>query len=102
MLSFYEIIHVIAKYNEPRCPIQSQKEELSLPASIDMVNLMIGESAGYSALALMESKYRSKINVEEDISSLIPRFEKMRAINKLMHLKIIVKLFVESGHFQLV
>jgi len=41
-------------------------EELILPTAVDMVNLMIGESAGFSALALspMKSKYRSKINVE--------------------------------------
>jgi len=38
---------------------------------------MIGESAGISALALMKSKCRSKINVEKEISSLIPRFEKV-------------------------
>jgi len=36
-----------------------------------------GESAGFSALAPMKYKYRSKINVENEISSLIPRFEKM-------------------------
>ena len=42
-----------------------------------MVNLMIGESAGFSTLALMKSKYTSKLNVEKEISSLIARFEKM-------------------------
>jgi len=42
-----------------------------------MVNLMIGESAGFSELALMKFKYRSKVNVEKEISSLIPWFEKM-------------------------
>ena len=51
--------------------------QLILLAAEDMVNLMIGESAGFSALALMKSKYRSKNNVEEEISSLDPRFEKM-------------------------
>jgi len=43
----------------------------------DMVSLMIGESAGFSAHALMKSKYRSKDNVEKEISNLDPRFEKM-------------------------
>jgi len=54
-------------------------EELILPAAVDMVNLMIGEPAGFSALAIMKSKlaYRSKINVERKLSSLTPRFEKM-------------------------
>jgi len=37
--------------------------------------------AGFSALAVMKSKYRSKIDVEKEmrvaVSSLIPRFEKM-------------------------
>jgi len=42
-----------------------------------MVNLMIGEPAGSSSLALMKSKYRSNINVEKEISSLIPWFEKI-------------------------
>jgi len=44
-----------------------------------MMNFMSGESAGFSALALLKSKYihRSKINVEKEISSLIRRFEKM-------------------------
>jgi len=37
----------------------------------------IGESAGFSAIALVKSKYRSKINVEKEIYSLIPGFEKM-------------------------
>jgi len=32
------------------------------------------ESAGFSAFALMKSKYRLKINVEKEISSLIPQF----------------------------
>jgi len=39
-----------------------------------MVNLMIGESAGFSAFGLKKSKYSSKINVEKEISSLIPQF----------------------------
>ena len=60
-------------------------EELILPAALDIVNLMIGETAGFSALALMESKYRLKINVEKEISSLILQFEKMCAINGLIH-----------------
>jgi len=42
-----------------------------------MANLMIGESAGISAIALMKSKCRLKINVEKEISNLISRFEKM-------------------------
>nr|CAH7734517.1 unnamed protein product [Callosobruchus chinensis] len=39
--------------------------------------------AGFSAVAAIKSKYRSKINVEQEmrvaVSSLIPRFEKMCA-----------------------
>lgn len=39
--------------------------------------------AGFSAVAVIKSKYRSKINVEQEmrvaVSSLIPRFEKMCA-----------------------
>jgi len=38
-----------------------------------MVNIMIGVSASFSALARLKSKYYSKINVEKEIS----RFEKM-------------------------
>jgi len=48
-----------------------------LLVAVYMVNLMIGESAGFSTLALMKSKYRSKLNVEKEMSSLIARFEKM-------------------------
>ncbi|KAF0711438.1 zinc finger BED domain-containing protein 5-like [Aphis craccivora] len=37
--------------------------------------------AGFSAVAVIKSKYRSKINVEKEmrveVSSLIPRFEKI-------------------------
>jgi len=47
-----------------------------------MVNLMIGESAELSALALMKSKYRLKINVEKKTFSLIQRFEKKLAENQ--------------------
>ena len=57
--------------------IQSQESGLILPAAVDMINLIIGESAGFSALTLRKSRYRSKINVEKEISSLIQRFEKM-------------------------
>src|SRR6218665_1678334 len=52
-------------------------EELILLGAVNISNLMFGESAWFSALALMKSKYRSKINVEKEIPSLIPRFEKM-------------------------
>jgi len=51
LLASYEIAHRIAKCNEPH----TITEELSLPAAVDMVNLMICESAGFSALALMKS-----------------------------------------------
>jgi len=50
-----------------------------------MVNLMIGESAGFFVLVLMKPKYRSKINVEKEIPSLIPRFEQCAVINRLSH-----------------
>ena len=52
-------------------------KELIPPAAVDIANLMIGGSAGFSTLALMISKCHSKIKVEKEISSLIPRFEKM-------------------------
>jgi len=51
--------------------------KLILYAVIDLVNLMIGESAGFSAVALMKSKYRWKINVEKEMPSLILQFKKM-------------------------
>jgi len=40
-------------------------EELILPAAVDILNLMIGETDGFSALALTEFKYRSKINFQK-------------------------------------
>ena len=43
-----------------------------------MVNLMIGKSAMFSALALVKSKHRSKIILQKEISGLIPRFEKIK------------------------
>jgi len=68
LLASYKVAHRIMKCKEP-CTIA---EELNRPAAaVDMVNLMIGEAAGFSALALMKSKYRSKINGEKEISSLI-------------------------------
>ena len=51
--------------------------ELILPTAVDMLNLMIGESSRFSALAIMKFKYHSKINVVKEISSLILRFGKM-------------------------
>jgi len=72
LLASYNVAHRIAKCKEPH----TIAEELILPAAVDMVSPMIGESAGSSTLALMKSEYRSKIKVEKEISSLIPRFEK--------------------------
>jgi len=85
----------IAKCKEPH----TIEEEFILPAAEDMVNLMISESAGLFALALMKSEYRSKCGKE--ISSLIPRFEKMCG-DQQAHPHIIVMQFVESVHFYLV
>src|SRR6218665_664165 len=65
----YKLAPRITKCREP----SAIAEEIVLPAAaVDMVSLMIGESAEFFTLALMKSKYRSKINVEEEISSFIP------------------------------
>ena len=54
------VAHRIAKSKEPH----AVAEELIQPAAVVMANLMmIDESAGFSALALMKSKYRSKLIV---------------------------------------
>ena len=52
----YKVAHRIAKSKEPH----TVTEQLVLPAAVVMVN-PIDESAGFSALALMKSKYRSKL-----------------------------------------
>ena len=68
LLASYKVAHRIAKSKKPR----AVAEELNLPAAEVMANLMmIDESAGFSALALMKSKcrYRSKLNVEKETSS---------------------------------
>src|SRR6218665_45487 len=72
LLAYYEVTHTIAKCNEP--PYNHRRTQSTCCCRYDEPY----KSAGFSALALMESKYRSKINVEKEISSLIPRFEKMR------------------------
>ena len=76
LLSPYKVAH---KYRIVKCkePYTIAEELIWPAAAVDMVNLMIGESAGFSALALIISKYRSKINGEKEISSLISRFENM-------------------------
>jgi len=48
------VAHRIAKCKEPN----TIAEEFILPAAVDMVNLMISESVGFTALALMKSKYQ--------------------------------------------
>jgi len=81
MLASYKVAHRIAKckdYKEPH----TITEELILPVAVDMVNIMIGESASFSALARLKSKYHSKINVEKEISSLIHDLRKCSAINR--------------------
>jgi len=68
LLASYKVglAHRIAKSKEPH----AVAEELILPAAVVVANLMmIDESAGFSALALIKSKYRSKLNVEKEISS---------------------------------
>jgi len=57
-----KVAHRIAKCKGPHT-----FGELILPAGVDMVKPTTGQSAGFSALALMKSKYSSKINVENDI-----------------------------------
>jgi len=49
LLASYKVAHKIAKYKEPN----TTAEELILPSAVDMVNLVIGESAGFSALAVI-------------------------------------------------
>jgi len=51
LLASYQVTHRIAKCEEPH----AIAEELTLSAAVDMVTLMIGKSAGFSALALMKS-----------------------------------------------
>jgi len=78
-------------------------EHFILPAAVDMVNLMITESAGFSALAVMKSKYRSKINVEKkgcfQFNSTI--WENMRRSTGSFIPLIIVMQFIESVHFSI-
>ena len=69
----YKVTHT-SRITKCKEPIQSEKNSFYLLLEM---NRMIGESAVFSTLALMKSKYSSKINVEEEMSSLIPRFEKM-------------------------
>ena len=47
-----KVAHTIAQCKESH----TIAEELIQPAALDMVNLMIDESDGFSALALMKSK----------------------------------------------
>src|SRR6218665_3001543 len=69
----YKVTHT-SRITKCKEPIQSEKNSFYLLLEM---NRMIGESAVFSTLAIMKSKYSSKINVEEEMSSLIPRFEKM-------------------------
>src|SRR6218665_485410 len=50
LLAPYKVAHRIAKCEETH----TIAEELILPAAVDMVNLMIGESVGFCSLALMK------------------------------------------------
>jgi len=54
LLASYKVAHTcrFAKCKEPH----TIGEELVLPAAEDMVNLLTGESAGFSAFVLMKSK----------------------------------------------
>src|SRR6218665_3806180 len=60
-----------------RRPQNCRRWRRGAPAHGSKTNLIIGESAGFSALALRKSRYCWKINVEKEISRLIQRFEKM-------------------------
>jgi len=74
LLESYKVARRIVKCKEPHIIA----EELILPTAVDNYGEPYErESAGFFALALMKSKYRSKINTEKEISSLISRFEKM-------------------------
>jgi len=113
LLASDKVEHRIAKYKEPN----TIAEEFILPVAVNVVNkcgnpadspiIRIGEdskiiridgSAGFPYLFYrsLGLNYSSKINVEQHISSLNPRFEKIAAMN------IIVMPFVESAHFHLV
>jgi len=97
LLASYKVAHRIAKCKEPHTI-----SELIPSIAVDMGNLMIGESAELSALALMKSKYRLKINVEKKTFILIQRIEKTCGKSGSSIPQIIVMQFVESAHFQLV
>src|SRR6218665_1259915 len=71
LLASYKVAHRIAK-----CKESHTISELIPSIAVDMGNLIIGESAELSALALMKSKYRLKINVEKKTFILIQRIEK--------------------------
>src|SRR6218665_1418100 len=80
LLASYKVAHRIAKCKEPHTI-----SELIPSIAVDMGNLMIGESAELSALALMKSKYRLKINVEKKTFILIQRIEKNVRKIRLIH-----------------
>src|SRR6218665_3004763 len=78
----YKVAHRLAKCSLRPKESHTIAEELILPVAVDMVNIMVGESARFSALARLKSKYHSKINMEKDISSLIHDLKKCAAINR--------------------
>jgi len=99
ILAFYRVAHSIAISKEPH----TVAEQLILPAAVVMVNpIMIDESAGFSALALMKSKYCSKLNVEKEISSLIAQFEKMCGNQQIPQIGLIgCRLFAKRTFYNL-
>src|SRR6218665_3883714 len=86
LLASYKVAHRIAKCKEPHTI-----SELIPSIAVDL-----------SALALMKSKYRLKINVEKKTFILIQRIEKTCGKSGSSIPQIIVMQFVESAHFQLV
>jgi len=83
LLSSYKVAHRIAKYKEPH----TIAKELIPSNAVDMVNLMIGESAELSALALMKSKYRLKNQCGKENfqfnSTIWENVRKIRLINSM-------------------
>ena len=78
------VAHSIAKSKEPH----TVTEQLILPAAVVMVNpIMIDESAGFSALALMKSKYRSKLMWRRKFPVYLHDLRKCAATNGFIHPK---------------
>jgi hypothetical protein len=69
LLASYKVAHRIAKYKKPH----TIAEELNLPAAVDMMKMMIGESAGklLSKVPLSNNTISRRIqHIAEDLNEL--------------------------------